>query len=370
MRIAFFNYLPLSFGGGLARAYHELAYGLHKKYPSIKPQIVSLDESSARLIQDIYSAFYVRDERIKPGKKSNDLMAHTIPELGRMLSRFDLIYSKNDILELTLLMLARFGAKLPPVIIGFHTPVHYAKTPTIQAKVHNFLYASLYYRSLLKQAAGFHVLNSYHEDKLKQMMPGKPVAKIHNPVDTSLYKTGAGVRTKDAALKALWVGRLTQDKGCDDLIRLVDGGRRRTMWTIVGDGAMRTKIAKLIKRCNNIRYFPRMNSTDLAREYRRHDVFVSTSQWECLPYTVLEAQFSGMPVIAYDIPGVSDIIVHKKTGILATHTNEIARSLEQFNPSRFNKKIIRSVVLKRFNPQHSVTRFRGLLQTTYDKSLR
>lgn len=359
----------MSFGGGLARYYHEITYGLHKKYPSIKTQIVSLDESSAQLIQGMYSAFYLRDERIESDSKSKDLTAHTIPQLGQILSKFDLIYSKNDILELTLLMLSRFNAKLPPVIVGFHTPIHYAKTPTIQARMHNLLYSSFYYRSLLKQAAGFHVLNTYHEEKLTKMLPGKPVARIYNPVDASLFKLASGKRND--TLRVLWIGRLTRDKGCDDLVRLIKRlGPRRISWTIIGGGAMRTEIAKLAKRCNNVRYFSRMDHKELSHEYRRHDVFVSTSHWECLPYTVLEAQFCGLPVIAYNIPGVNDIVIHKKTGILSSEFDGITASLEQFKGSRFNNKSIRAVALERFNPDDALRRFRDFLHIIYDNPLR
>lgn len=356
MKVAFFNVLPVHYGGGLATYYKEMSAGLKKRYKGVGPQIVSLNESAARLIFGMYSVFYMRNESLKSLGKSNGVMANSIPNLGSILSDFDVVYTKSDLLDLTVLMTSCTGRKFPPIIVGFHTPIQYAKTPTIQARMHNSLYSSIYYRSLLSRAAGFHVLNTFHETRLKDMFPKKPVAKIHNPLDVSLYKPSH--HTPGVILKVLWVGRLTKDKGCDDLLRLIEEKRRRRIeWTIVGDGAMHTRIADTAKRCNNVAYFPYMNHAKLSREYANHDIFLSTSNWECLPYSVLEAQFCGVPVIANNIPGISDIVITKKTGILCDSFINVSDAIGQFQPSRFDHKKIRSVALERFNPEKSYKQF-------------
>lgn len=50
--------------------------------------------------------------------------------------------------------------------------------------------------------------------------------------------------------------------------------------------------------------------------YATADVFVSSSQIEGLPMTVLEAMAAELPVVASDIPGISEVVVHGKTGYL------------------------------------------------------
>ena len=343
----------MHFGGGLARFYEDVTNGLKKRHRDIHPTIVSFDEATAEKIQGIYSAYFFRNERMTGRVRARHPTARTPRDLARILSSADIIYAKDDILDLTLLVIAGFFKKLPPIVIGFHTPVHYTKTPTIQARMHNILYSSWYYRLLLNRATGFHVLNTFHERLLKQWFPKKPLLKIHNPYDGSLFKTAK--KTAPRELHLLWVGRLNKDKGFDDLLTLIDETnrerRRRISWTIVGDGAMRAHVANLKKRCNNVTYFSTMKHTILAALYNRHDALISTSKWECLPYTVLEAQLSGVPVIAYNIPGNSDIIDPKQTGYLVTTLSEMKMTIDSFKPSRLSGNTIRQQTLKTFHPE-------------------
>ena len=51
--------------------------------------------------------------------------------------------------------------------------------------------------------------------------------------------------------------------------------------------------------------------------YSAADVFVVPSRMDNLPNTVIEAQSCGTPVVAFDVGGLPDIIVHNQTGYLA-----------------------------------------------------
>ncbi|MBI1862491.1 glycosyltransferase family 4 protein [Candidatus Microgenomates bacterium] len=367
MKVAFFNYLPMTFGGGLAQFYTEITTGLSKRFPSAKTQVISFDEKTAQLIQGMYSTYFLRNETLTGSKKATHPTGHTISQVAALLSEFDLIYSKNDILDLTLLSLARITHRLPPVVIGFHTPIHYARTPTIQSQIHNVLYSSFYYRSLLKQASGFHVLNEFHRETINHWFPNKPLQKIYNPVDSSLFRPAS--HKAGASLRLLWIGRLTPDKGCDELIKLIKSARRRVAWTIVGDGALRQEIQQLTHTRDNVIWHSHLDPSALAKQYRGHDAFISTSNWECLPYTALEAQYCGLPVIGYDIPGNRDI-VDRHTGILVTKYDSLESAIVHFKPTRFKSRHIRSVTMKRFDANKSYRTFYSFLKYVYEQSLR
>lgn len=55
----------------------------------------------------------------------------------------------------------------------------------------------------------------------------------------------------------------------------------------------------------------------LAFAYSALDVFVCPSLFETLSYTTMEAQSCGVPVVAFDVGGISSVIDHLKTGYLA-----------------------------------------------------
>lgn len=56
--------------------------------------------------------------------------------------------------------------------------------------------------------------------------------------------------------------------------------------------------------------------TDIVPWYRMADAAVSTSRSEGLPFNVMEAMFFGLPVIASDAKGHTDLITEGKTGLL------------------------------------------------------
>ena len=64
------------------------------------------------------------------------------------------------------------------------------------------------------------------------------------------------------------------------------------------------------------------NPLFLSFLYNICDVIVCPSLIENLPNICLEALFCGVPSVAFDVGGISDIVVHKKNGWLATPYNE------------------------------------------------
>ena len=60
------------------------------------------------------------------------------------------------------------------------------------------------------------------------------------------------------------------------------------------------------------------NPSILSCLYSVCDVVVNPSLIENLPTTCLESICCGVPVVAFDVGGTSDIVVHKQTGYLAS----------------------------------------------------
>jgi glycosyltransferase involved in cell wall biosynthesis len=54
------------------------------------------------------------------------------------------------------------------------------------------------------------------------------------------------------------------------------------------------------------------------------DIFLLTSAFEGLPYSVIEALASAVPVVATDVVGTRDLIQHEHTGLLAPTGDDAA----------------------------------------------
>jgi len=86
----------------------------------------------------------------------------------------------------------------------------------------------------------------------------------------------------------------------------------------VGDGDKRQELeayASNLKSADKIEFLGfRDDRLELLQSF---DLFVMTSTLEGIPRCLMEACAMGIPVAAYDIPGIDQLISHEETGLLA-----------------------------------------------------
>lgn len=110
-------------------------------------------------------------------------------------------------------------------------------------------------------------------------------------------------------------------------------------WTHYGDGILMDDIKKLAKNKlkDNIQYEFKgnINNVELMKQYcdKNYYVFVNVSSSEGIPVSIMEAISFGIPCIATDAGGTSEIISNKKNGILINKNvgaKEIANQIIKF----------------------------------------
>jgi glycosyltransferase involved in cell wall biosynthesis len=116
------------------------------------------------------------------------------------------------------------------------------------------------------------------------------------------------------------VGRLSQEKGFDLLIRSLDQLLQRqhdVELVIVGEGDERAALEQLaatLGRSDRVRFLG--YRPDIAEVYEAMDVFALSSLREGLPNVVLEAMALEVPVVATRIGGVPLLVRDKENGLL------------------------------------------------------
>jgi glycosyltransferase involved in cell wall biosynthesis len=112
------------------------------------------------------------------------------------------------------------------------------------------------------------------------------------------------------------VGRLTEQKGYDLLIRALPGLPGATV-VLVGDGPQRERLEDLAARLG---VAERLRITGWTADPRSHlpafDVFALPSRWEGMPLGILEAMHAGLPVVASDVGSVGEAVSDEETGLL------------------------------------------------------
>lgn len=113
-----------------------------------------------------------------------------------------------------------------------------------------------------------------------------------------------------------YVGRLANEKRIDDLATL--DARDDIQLVIVGEGPARSRLERVLR---NARFVGYQSGEELARYYASLDIFVHTGKHETFCQSVQEALASGVPVIAPNFGGPTDLVKHGWTGYLIDTEN-------------------------------------------------
>lgn len=126
----------------------------------------------------------------------------------------------------------------------------------------------------------------------------------------------------------LYAGRLEHEKGVEVIItalkRLVTAGFTQVRVDFAGRGetAYVAGLQQMVEKYgldDYVRFLGFLPRETLLARYTDYDALVFTSlRWEGLPTTIIEAMAKGLPVIASDIGGPADIIVHQHNGLLVS----------------------------------------------------
>lgn len=92
---------------------------------------------------------------------------------------------------------------------------------------------------------------------------------------------------------------------------------------IVGDGPLFNKLQRLIVELNIEDKVKLVGFKDnVSSFFYKADIFVLSTKWEGLPLSILEAMAYGVPVIASNVHGVSELVSDRYNGFLFDYKNE------------------------------------------------
>ena len=164
------------------------------------------------------------------------------------------------------------------------------------------------------------------------------------PVVNGLWK-GSG----DATVKFLFVGRLTQLKGLQDIIKILPELSGDWRLDVVGDGPLRTELEERVKSLDlaeRVVFHGFQNDPDAWME--KSDCLLFPSYIEGMPLTLARAIQLGLPVIASDIEPISELALGNeglvKPGDLMSWKNALEKFIvNKLPPADFDKKAIPTI---------------------------
>ena len=127
----------------------------------------------------------------------------------------------------------------------------------------------------------------------------------------------AGPPAPDGPLTILYAGRITHEKGVDllaDAFLLARERRPGLRLVVAGDGPEREHLAERLG--DRATFLGWLEGAQLPAAYASADIFVFPSATDTFGQVVLEAQASGVPVLAVDAGGPRSLIEHRVSGLL------------------------------------------------------
>ncbi len=174
------------------------------------------------------------------------------------------------------------------------------------------------------QAKGAYGNSNGLRDMAAKAFPFKDVGVIPGGVDARVFFPPRKGRAGRSQINFLFVGRFTNQKGVDTLVRVI----HRTMKTrpnvpwkarMVGDGPLLETIQSMVAELGLADHFEFpgwLDRQQMLAEYQRADVLTFPSRFEGMSNVVLEAISCGLPILSTRIAGTDELVEDGVNGFL------------------------------------------------------
>ncbi len=172
--------------------------------------------------------------------------------------------------------------------------------------------------------------------------PKNKIMFMPNGIDTAKFKPNkaAGQRLRnelgvDNYFVWLAVGRFEEAKDYPNMLRafkMIVSKKSNVVLLLVGQGSLMEEVKKLaseLKLEDKVRFLGvRRDVLDLMNAA---DAYVMSSAWEGMPMVLLEACACGLPIVATDVGGNSEVVLNDKTGFIVPPYNPeaLAQAMEK-----------------------------------------
>ena len=216
-------------------------------------------------------------------------------------------------------------------------------------------------------------LSEFAAGKLGQFRVPRAKIRVKPNFVPDRGETGVA-RTQEAAPFALFVGRLSDEKGLATLIAADERGQLSLPVRIAGDGPLREQVEGACRRPGSqLIVLGRQSEEEVVGWMRQAQVLLVPSLWyEGFPMVMVEALSLGLPVIASRLGGLPEIVEDGVCGLLYTAGNPEAleKTLRRFvNLPTEQKQAMRRAARSRYLDHYSEPQNYKTLMSIYIQAI-
>jgi len=184
---------------------------------------------------------------------------------------------------------------------------------------------------IFRQAAAVLATSEYQSLVTQQYCPkGLKVMTTPFGVDLKLFRRDEGIVKPPGVVTLGFVKRLEENYGPHILIEafeLVERSHKNVRLLMLGEGSMRKALEERLKQMgllDKVVFTGCLENHRVPEFLNRMDIFVMPTFSETFGVAAVEAQAMELPVVASDIEGVKEIVIHNRTGLLFQKGNSEA----------------------------------------------
>ena len=180
-----------------------------------------------------------------------------------------------------------------------------------------------------------------------------------------VIEKGMSNRSSDGVFRLVSCSNLISAKRVDIIAKAVRCLPFRTEWVHFGDGVEMAHIYDISKQCpnNNIHITLKghVDNKEVLEYYKTHpvDLFITTSKYEGLPVSIMEAASCGIPVMATSVGGIPEIVIMNSTGVLLPadiSVSDLIQEIEKFYHDKKFQELCSKNIYKIFQDKFNAER--------------
>lgn len=189
---------------------------------------------------------------------------------------------------------------------------------------------------------------------IRKFLPLVDVEVVENAVPMSEL----GFEPSIQKCQVITVGMIRNQKGPDDFVAIANKVRAsapETSFVWVGDGDDRE--TKQVLASAGVEVTGWLSKSEVFKKLRESSVYLSTARWEGMPVSLIEAFYSGVPVVASRVAGNLDVVEHSLTGFLYDSNPEGAEFVVQLLNDNKKRKLVSDTAKIKARTRFSAERY-------------
>lgn len=151
---------------------------------------------------------------------------------------------------------------------------------------------------------------------------------VNHSININEYRIDNSLK-EDKIKRFIFLGQYIERKGIYDILNWVENTNKENFeFTFAGYGPLENIINNLTNKDNRIINIGKLSKQQIKKSLGQYDYLVLPSKKEPFGIVILEALAAGIPVIASNVVGPSEIIDNNKDGFLFNNYNEFCKIMD------------------------------------------